>query len=225
VAKKRFVLGKVGMKMEINEMIGKWRMQLAEKDGQPGVMLHGKATAKQKAMIIAAKPEIIAELQRREAEKVARRAKEQAEREAEKQAILAGGKNITIEYHDGEYLMGYQVYGQAAELLVNLGLAKWVDGWGYHVASHAVKALGEEFTYQQAVECARPAIEAKEAAKAKREAERQAKFDEARETEKPVLLRKWSSDCHDPREECSMDINAEYAMPDGSVKHEWHHTW
>ncbi|MCK9327852.1 MAG: hypothetical protein M0P69_20315, partial [Bacteroidales bacterium] len=115
--------------MEINEMISKWRMQLAEKAGQPGVMLHGKATAKQKAMIIAAKPEIIAELQRREAEKAARRAKEQAEREAELEAILTGDKLIKVEYYDGEYLMGYQVYGQAADLLVNLGVAKWVDGW------------------------------------------------------------------------------------------------
>jgi len=57
------------------------------------------------------------------------------------------------------------------------------------------------------------------------EAARKAKFDEAKETGKPVLLRRWSTGCCDRREECSLDIHYEFAMPDGTVKHDWNHTW
>jgi len=48
---------------------------------------------------------------------------------------------------------------------------------------------------------------------------------ESGETGKPVLLHKWTSDCCDRNEECGLDIHYEYAMPDGSTKHDWHHTW
>ncbi len=66
---------------------------------------------------------------------------------------------------------------------------------------------------------------AKKAQKEAVETDRAAKFAEASETGKPVVLRKWSTDCCDSREECSMDIVTEYAMPDGSTKTESHHTW
>ena len=211
--------------MKINEMISKWHICLTEQNGEVALRMHGKATEKQIATLRAAKPEIIAELQRREAEKAARIAREKAELEAEKQAILSGEKAIRIVYYDGEYLQGYNVSGPAAELLEGLGLAEHVSGWGCHVDHIAAKALGEEFTYQQAAEYARPALEAKAAKQAAKEAARQAKFDEARETGKPVLLHKWTSDCCDRHEECSLDIHCEYAMPDGSTKHDWHHTW
>ena len=57
------------------------------------------------------------------------------------------------------------------------------------------------------------------------DANRKAKFDEAKETGEPVLLRRWSEGCCDRREECSLDIHYEFAMPDGTVKHDWNHTW
>ncbi|MDD5486726.1 MAG: hypothetical protein PHW65_04150 [Dehalococcoidales bacterium] len=174
------------------------------------------------AKIKDAKQEIIEELKGREE---AERRAEETKRQEEIRAIKAGETKIKVEYHDGEYLMGWEVYGREADLLEELGLAEYVNGWGYHVVDETVKALGEEFTYQQAAEYARPALEAKEAKKQQKEQEIQAKFDEARETGKPVLLDKWMSDCHDPKEECSLDVNYEYAMPDGSTKHEWHHTW
>jgi hypothetical protein len=67
---------------------------------------------------------------------------------------------------------------------------------------------------------------AEEAAKAQRAVEeKEAKFQEARETGEPVLLHRWNEPCNDPREECSMDIVTEYAMPDGSTKVERRHTW
>ena len=140
-------------------------------------------------------------------------------------ALKAGERKIVLRWHDGEYLSGWEVFGAAAALLEELGLAEYVDGWGYHVADAAVKALGKEFTYSQAVEFTRPAREAAEAQKAAADQERQAKFDEARETGKPVLLQKWTEPCNDPREECSLDIVQQYAMPDGSVKTERNHTW
>ena len=52
-----------------------------------------------------------------------------------------------------------------------------------------------------------------------------AKFKEAFETNKPVVLRSWITDCCDPREECSTDVRTEYALPDGSTKITSHHTW
>ncbi len=67
--------------------------------------------------------------------------------------------------------------------------------------------------------------EARREAKQKRQAKREAKLAEAKRTGKPVVLRRWTEGCSDPREECNLDIHYEYAMPDGTIKHEWHHTW
>ncbi len=70
---------------------------------------------------------------------------------------------------------------------------------------------------------------AKEAAaaakKAQQKAELQSKFDEAKSTGKPVVIRRYTVPCCDSNEECNMDIVLEYAMPDGSTKSEQHHTW
>lgn len=66
--------------------------------------------------------------------------------------------------------------------------------------------------------------EADEIQKAKGE-KRQVIFDKAAKTDKPQILRRWSDECCDPREECDLDNIIEYAMPDGTVKTERHHTW
>ena len=52
-----------------------------------------------------------------------------------------------------------------------------------------------------------------------------AKIAEAKETGKPVMIDKYSTACHDLKEECSTDIVTVYAMPDGSEKTEVNHTW
>ncbi|ANB66160.1 hypothetical protein GFC29_3826 (plasmid) [Anoxybacillus sp. B7M1] len=57
------------------------------------------------------------------------------------------------------------------------------------------------------------------------EAALQAKFEEAKRTGEKVEIRRWTVDCYDPREECDIDIVIEYAMPDGTLKVERHHTW
>lgn len=67
--------------------------------------------------------------------------------------------------------------------------------------------------------------EAKAAATNAKKEEIEAKFAKAKATGKKVLLRHWMSDCHSKNEECSLDTNYEYAMPDGTTKVEWTHTW
>ena len=86
-----------------------------------------------------------------------------------------GERKIVLHWHDGEYLSGWEVFGEAADLLEEIGLAKYVMDWGYHVSNETVNALGEEFTYLQAVEYARPALEQKAAAEKKAAEERDAR--------------------------------------------------
>ena len=217
------------MKAKIDGLIKKFKIELAIKNGQEGLAVRGKPSATEVAELKALKQDIIDELKRRAAERwaaeKAKRAAEEAARQEEIRAMKAGERKIVLHWHDGEYLSGWKVFSPAADLLEELGLAEYVDGWGYHVADAAVKALGKEFTYSQAVEFTRPVREAAEAQRAAAEAERQAKFERARETGRPVLLAQWTEPCSDPREECSLDIIRQYAMPDGSVKVERNHTW
>lgn len=89
----------------------------------------------------------------------------------------------------------------------------------------AEQALAKEKAEKEAAEAAERKAAEEAAQKAAADAARQAKFERARETGEPVLLQKWSEPCNDPREECSLDICCQYAMPDGSVKVERNHTW
>lgn len=50
-------------------------------------------------------------------------------------------------------------------------------------------------------------------------------FEKAKETGQKQLLRKWAEECSDPNESCSVDVVYEWALPDGSVQMERHHTW
>jgi ribosomal protein L9 len=211
--------------MNVNEMIFKFNLKKVAKDGVVGIRVQGKPTAKQLLELKAAKPEILAELDRRELKKETKKQAELQEKADAKQRLLSGEDKIELAYHDGEYLSGYYPTGEAGSLLKELGLAKYVDGWGTHVNKEVVDALGKEFTYQQAVEFARPALEKVEAKKQEKEAARQAKFTEAKETGKPVVLRHYMDECNDPHEECDLDSITIYAMPDGSEKTTRSHTW
>ncbi|BFH18296.1 hypothetical protein J6TS7_20940 [Paenibacillus dendritiformis] len=51
------------------------------------------------------------------------------------------------------------------------------------------------------------------------------KFEEAKRTGERVLMRSWHDRCNNPREECSLDIVSEWAMPDGTTKVTRQHTW
>lgn len=93
----------------------------------------------------------------------------------ERRAIQAGEIKITCTYHDGEYYSGHTTGKQATKLLEGLGLAKYLSGWGTPVDYKLIETLGTEFTYAQAVEYARPEMEAKAAKKIendKRDAEK-----------------------------------------------------
>lgn len=132
---------------------------------------------------------------------------------------------IHLYYHDGEYLSGFTVHGDEAKLMEKLGLARYVDGWGYRVQEEIVKKLGTEFSGVDAWALAQPAIEAKQRRQAEEKAERQAIFDRAKRTGQKQLLDECSSECNDPREECDIDNVTVYAMPDGTTKTVRSHTW
>ena len=150
---------------------------------------------------------------------------EEAKQEQELNDIKNGKITIEVKFHDGEYLSGHTLHGKQAKLLVELGLARYVDGWGYLVNEGVVKALGETFTYSQAVEFAQPKIEAAEKLVASEKSKVAAKFLEAKETEKKVKLESWMEECNDHNEDCSLDSVTTYAMPNGTVKTERNHTW
>jgi len=206
---------------EIRRMIAKYSIT---RQGDNLAIYNRPKTAAEVEVIRAAKPEIMAELLRREKEAAEKKAAEEAARIEEARAIRAGEIVIkpTVEDYDGIPL--YIVHGEAAKALKEIGAAKDV-AYSTQVNWEIIKALGKEFTFPQAAELTRPARETKEAEQRAREEERQAKFAEAKRTGQKVLLRSWCEDCNDPREECSLDHVTEYAMPDGTTERERQHTW
>lgn len=211
--------------MNINEMIRKWRLVLTEKDGKKGLRVLRKISPTELTMIREKKDEIIAELEHQRAEREAVAAQKKANREAEKEAIRTGEKTIKAVWVDGEYLQAYQVSGIAAELLEELGIAKYIEGWGMRVEQDLIKALGEEFTYQQVVEFTQPKRDQEATKEAQKKAELNAKFEEAKRTGKPVEIFRTTTECNDPKIECSLDIITIWAMPDGTQKEERIHTY
>lgn len=212
------------MANEMNELIKTLNLEVVMHKGEEALYIpgHKKPTKVQLDRVRALKPQIIAELKRRETEKAAQ---EKAEKEQRIADIKAGKLTIKAHYHDGEYLSGYTVFGEEASLLEEIGIAKHVSGWGTCVDDKAIEALGKEFTYPEALEYVMPTLEAKEAKKAAAEAERAGKLEEAKRTGKPVEIRSWTAECNDPHEQCSLDIITEYAMPNGTTKTERQHTW
>lgn len=148
-----------------------------------------------------------------------------SKKDAEVNAIKSGEKKIQVTYRDGEYMDGYVTGRIEEELLEELGLAKYVDGWGTVVDFKLIQALGKEFTYQQVLEYLKPIREQRERVKAEKEAKRKAKFDEAKRTSKPVILYQYTVDCNDKNEDCSFDTIIVYAMPDGSQQEKRFHNW
>lgn len=207
--------------MTVSEMIAKYGIRL---HGERQLLIQNyvpggnKLSQAAKDQIVAAKPEILAELLRRKAEA-------KAAEKAEIEAIRAGKTTIKAHYHDGEYLSGYEVYGKEAQMLNEIGLAHYIDGWGYRIPDVAVKALGIEFILPAAIEYTRPAKQNADAKLSQQLAERAAKYQQARETGEPVAIQRYTAECNDPGEECSLDIVTVYAMPDGSAKEVRRHTW
>lgn len=134
-------------------------------------------------------------------------------------------QTIDVYHREGEYLWGHTLHGENAKFLESLGLARYVDGWGYHVKESVVKTLGEKFTRQQARELAQPAIDAQRRRENAEKIFRARAFAKAARTGQPVIIDSYSDECNDPREECDLDQVTVYAMPDGSTKTTRSHTW
>lgn len=211
--------------MDINEMIRKWNLVLSEKDGKKGIRVLGKATQADIEILKKNKDEIIAELERKKEVEKAIEAQKKADREEEIRAIKAGEKTITIKWTDGEYLQAYEAFGEAGNLLEELGIAKYIDGWGVRVDQKLVEALGEEFTYQQAFEFTQPKRDQETAKEAQKKAELEKKFAEAKRTGKKVEIFRTTAECNNPKIECSLDIIIIWAMPNGTQKEERIHTY
>lgn len=140
--------------------------------------------------------------------------------------LPADSEEIIEVYHrEGEYLWGYTLHGEEAKFMESLGLARYVDGWGYHVKDVVIEKLGKKFTRLQARELAQPAIDAQRNRENAEKAIRSQIFAEAALTGKPVVLERYTDECDDPREECDLDNVTEYAMPDGSIKTTRSHNW
>ena len=140
-------------------------------------------------------------------------------------------KNVVIKpfYYDGEYLSGYMVSDKDGTL-EKLGLCHYVSGWGTHLDDdNILKIYGESFTFAQAEEYTKPKREAIAKLKAEKiNAQNNKKFDafvEAKQTNKPIILKTWNEECNDPTEECNIDSLTQYAMPDGSTKITRSHNW
>ncbi len=212
------LIKKYGLKVDFRRLPGYRRLQ----EVIIGTCNTDKVSAEELEYIKLHKAEIIAEIraiEQKEKDEI------KAEKQAKIEAIKSGEIKIKVRYHDGEYLSGYTVFDEEAELLEELMVAKDISGWGCRVEDELVKKLGEEFTYEQAVEFAKPALEAEANFISEKEAKRQAIFDEAKRTGQKQLLLQYSDSCNDPNEDCDVDICYEYAMPNGTIKTERHHTW
>ena len=209
--------------MQIAEAITKYRIQLV--DGGNNIKVN--APKNMLDWFRANKPAIIAELKRREAEDIARREQAAARKAAAIAAIKAGTQTLEIKltYQDGEILQGYTVYGLAAEMLVELRVARDIGGWGIKVDDALVAELGTEFTYAQVQEYARPTLDAQAAAEQVAVDKRDAALAKAKRTGQPVVIARWTDKCDDPNAECDQDIVYRMAMPDGTIKIDRVHTY
>lgn len=138
-------------------------------------------------------------------------AKKEKSEEERKQMIKKG---VIIKWHDGDYLQAYEVTNLGEEL-EQLGLAHYVEGWGYKLdKKDIIETLGLNFSLEQAEAYAQnnKKIDKKEIA---RQEKVQQAIKEAKETGKMVLIEEYLVDCDGTESECSTDIIKEYATPDG----------
>lgn len=161
-----------------------------------------------------------------------RRIKEQFEemkKMKEREEYIKGLKHFELSYKDGEYLSGYTLYGETAEMLKEFGLAKDVLNWGVLVDDRVIKELGKEFTYNQLVEFVNKLNKEKEQREQEQRIKEQEIFEEklqqAKLTGEPVELSTISVPCNDPEEECDMDLIIKYVNPAGDIITKRIHTW
>lgn len=152
-------------------------------------------------------------------------AAEKAEKEERRRQIIDGEMPVEVFFHDGEYLSGWKVFDEASDLLIEMGTAHYVEGWGVHVDGSIVRDLGKVFSYADAVEYLRPVKEAKAKADAEKAESIEVLKVEAIRTGQRVEISHHAVECDDPGEECDIDIITEWAMPNGTTKITRGHTW
>lgn len=236
--------------MTTEEMIQKYHIALYSEDKlnvrRPPT---GKTAAAEIEVLKAAKPEILAELQERQAVKNAEYAAAREAAKTEKDAkelplieamnveaarlrtlIPEGDVEVTVTEtgnFDGYPTLEYTV----GETWLNFQDVA-VHGWASAARPGAMNSFKDicvaSINREKLAEIV-AAREAKEAEKADAEnaakAELAQKFEDAKATGKPVEIKRFMDDCDDPSEECNSDIVTLYAMPNGSTKSERQHTW
>lgn len=210
---------KMDEKRMISWLIDHHRIHIQE-DGQ--VRAWEVHTEEEKEEILSRKDAIKAELYRQRDEEAAK----QAASEKKMASLYSGEEKIRVRWQEGDPLSAYApCTDEDSKVLKSVRMARGISGWGTKVESALIKALGTEFTFQEVQEFLRPETERQEAAEKAKADEIEQKTRQARETGERVLLRKWTEDCNDPREECSMDLVSEYVLPDGKKQVVRHHTW
>ncbi len=208
------------MKKEIRELIKKLEMRTGMRDGKRVIEIDKKnaPNAKEVSFIKANREEIIKEL-------LAIREEKEEQKRLEK--LQAKERNIKIVWKDGEYLSDYMVI-QNSELIEDLGLGKYILGWGVKVSKELVDALGKEFTATQAREYARPILEEKAAKKAKKEIEKTERLEELKAQAKvlghKVEVRTYNAPCDGTVSECDLDIVTEWIDGKGNITKTRTHT-
>lgn len=213
------------MREELEKLIEKFRIEL---HGDNQFKAYGKPSKAEIKILKENKAEIMEILKERKAEKE-KKAEEKASKELqEKIALEESKKPLKVSYCNGEYLEGYQAFGYSAKLLEELGLAKWVSGWGYLVDDELIKALGKEFTYAQAKEFATPKIEKAAAEREEKQRAEQRRIETLIEQAKvlghKVEVSRRIVDCDGSVEECSTDILVQYIDGNGKYSVERIHT-
>lgn len=217
----------MGNEETVVELIRKYDLKLARMpSGEEG--LKGPATLNQNpealAEIRCKKIEIMGFLREQRREREEREEKERTREAEEYNDIKAGKKLITPQWDDGEYWQGYVVHGSAAKALLEIGFAKEL---GYRTIApyEAVKTLGTTFSYPQALDYIKPERDKKAKLEDERKRDLEAKYSKAKKEGVPVLIRKYTMECTDSTEECSLDIISVYAQPDGTEKTTRTHTY
>lgn len=146
-----------------------------------------------------------------------------------REQYIKGHKNFELSFTDGEYLSGYTIYGEAAEMLIELGLAKSVANWGTLVSDQLVKELGKSFSYNDLIKYANKINEAKEAKEQEQKDAEEREFEEklalAKDLGQPVEISRITVPCNDPQEECNTDLIIKYVNPAGDIITRRIHTW
>ena len=204
------------------QLIEKYNLRLCVRDGKEGFLGSKKFSDEDMKVFQENKETIRSILKHREQQEAEKKITLERLKLEEIEKIKNGAVPITPAHND-EYGW-FEVFLPASKMLREIGFAHEA---GYHtiVPAEAIRQLGTSFTFAQAVEYMKPLNEAKEQKEAEKTKAVEAKYAEARNTGKPVMLETRSAPCDDENEECSIDRISIYAMADGTKRIKRTHTF